>query len=128
MMNKPNKFVLALMAAGLLFGSAGAAYYVKKGGPQGDITSHAVRLQKAESDMNLLLTDLSCLQRNLALPQGQLLPEETQVLRARIKIEQVGIQSDLTQIVEDVGFLRGHWSTLTPQQKDLVESVQKNRT
>jgi hypothetical protein len=124
-----NKLILALIGAWILVGSAGAAYYVKNGGLQGNIASRAAHLQKTKSDLNFLLVDLSRLQQNLAaFPQRQLPSEQTQVLRARITNEQTGVQSDLLQIVEDTGYLQGHRSALTPQQKDLVDSIQKNRT
>jgi hypothetical protein len=127
--NLPNKFILGLFVAGLLVGTAGAAYYVKKGGLQVDITSRAAHLQKAESDLEFFQTDLSRLQQSLeAQPQGQLTADETQIFRERINNEQAGIESELMKIVEDSEFLRRHWSTLTPQQQDLVDSAQKNRT
>ncbi len=128
-MNLPNKFILALIGAGLLVGSAGAAYHVKKGGLQGDIPSRAAHLQKAESDLDFLQVDLSRLQQNLAaMPAGQLSSDEIQVFQERINNEQAGIQFYLHQIVENAGYLQRHWSSLTPRQKDLLDSVQKNRT
>jgi hypothetical protein len=127
--NLPNKTVAALIVSGLLVGSAGAAYYVKKGGLQEDLNTRAVRLQKVESDMELMQTDLSRIQQCLAAPQPVRLSDgETQVLRDRIANEQTGIQSDLLLIVEDAGYLQKHWSSLNPQQKELVNSVRNNRT
>jgi hypothetical protein len=120
----PNKFFLAFFACWILAGSAWAAYYVKNGGLQ-DVTSRAAQLKKAKADLNFHLTNLSLLQQSLAaLPSGHL--PESQIIRARINNEQAVIQSDLQQVVEEAGFLREHWSNLTPRQKDLVNSLQKS--
>ncbi len=127
--SRTKPFLIVLIAALLLVGSAGAAYYVKKGGQPNDITLRAARLQKTELDLEFLKSDLSRLQQSLeAQPQGRILSDETQILRERISGEQAGIETELMRITEDAGYLRRHWAALTPSQKDLVDSVQKNLT
>ena len=107
-------------------GTMGVIYYAQNNQLRKDIDSHLSDLRQAKAGLDAASADLTAAQKELRTPTRVYTYDETRAIRARVEKDQSDIQVYTSQIMGDISFLQGQWSSLSDAEKDFVKQVQQS--